>query len=188
VSPNRYYVMAAENPDRMLLYSMPDLPDDLSDDWLFGKPFSVEPEEPIRVTIQEGFEKKQLLPFFDHPPLVSAEFLKALQDAGVDNVVAYDAEICSEDERIIHRGYKAINIIGVIEAAAAGTVFTGDSRSFDAAIEGLEIDPEATRDALMFRLAENQSAIVVHERVKRAIEAGNFHSVVFREPETFVSI
>lgn len=183
-----YYIMAAENPDRMLLYSMPPLPDDLEDDWMFGKPFTVEPAEPIRVLIQEGFEEKQLLPFFDEPPVVSEEFLEALREAGVDNIVAYDVEIVSDDGSVTHHGYKAINIIGLVKAAGPETEFTGDSRLIDASMDSLQIDPSAPGAALMFRLAENISAIVVHEQVKRAIEARGFHSVVFRDPESFLAL
>lgn len=38
----KYYLIAARNPDRMLLYSMPDLPEDMDNDWVFGQPFTVE--------------------------------------------------------------------------------------------------------------------------------------------------
>lgn len=184
---DKYYVMTAEDPDRMLLYSMPALPDFLNNSWTFGKRFTQEPQEPIRVEIQPGFEHKELLPFFDYPPLVNQSFLDALQEAGVDNVVAYDAEIVSEDGSIVHKGYKAINIIGLIKAAGLGTVFTGDSRLIDASIDSLEIDSKTTSGALMFRLAESTSAIVVHERVKKVIESRIFKSVVFREPKDFLA-
>ena len=32
-----HYVMQSWNPNQMLLYSMPELPDDLHDNWMFGR-------------------------------------------------------------------------------------------------------------------------------------------------------
>ena len=184
---SKYYVMAAQNPDRMLLYSMGQLPDDLNDSWPFGQMFTQTPAEPVRVEIREGFENKELLPFFDHPPLVNDAFLQTLRDSGVDNIIAFEAEIHSEDESIVHKGYNAINIVGLIRAAGPGTAFTGTSQLIDASIDSLEIDPNVATDLLMFRLAENTSTIVVHEKVKIAVEAEGFHSVVFREPGDFLA-
>lgn len=183
----KYYIMATENPDQMLLYSMPDLPDDISDSWMSGEPFTEEPEEPITVEICTGYEQKELLPFFDDPPVVSTEFLQALIDSGIDNIVPYEVEIRSEDGTVVHRGFKAINIIGKVKAAGMSTVYTGPTRIIDASIDSLEIEPGAARSLLMFRLAENVSAIVVHERVKEVIEARGFHSIVFREPGDYLA-
>ncbi|MDH5182036.1 MAG: hypothetical protein OEZ39_12360 [Gammaproteobacteria bacterium] len=185
---DKYYIMTSEDPDRMLLYSMPDLPEDMEDDWMFGTPFTVEPDEPIEVEIQEGFEKKKPLPWFDGQSVASKEFVNALVEVGVDNIMVYDAVLVSENGKTRIEGYKAINVIGLVKAAGPGTVYLGDSRLIDAGIDGLELEPRSIKGLLMFRLAEDTSAVVVHEKVKKHLEAKGFESLVFTEPGEYFSL
>ncbi|WP_444993943.1 hypothetical protein [Aliikangiella sp. IMCC44359] len=179
---DKYYFLTAQNPERMMLYGMPDLPNDLKDDWMFGQTFTEEPEQPIHVEIQEGFEKKQLLPCFDHPFIANQEFVDALIEIGVDNIITYDVLLHNEDYSVTYEGYKAINIIGLIKAAGPGTVYLGDSKLIDASIESLELEPRSIKGLYIFRLAESISTIVVHEKVKRHLESKGFHSLVFTDP------
>lgn len=182
-SKNEYYIMAAKNPKRMLLSYIPDPTDDpFEDDWLFGKPFSAPPIEPIVIKIVDGYEKSELMPYFDSKPVMSDAFYQTLLEAGVDNVIGYEAILRSQDGNIEYRGFKAVNIIGKIRAAGKGTNFTGDSRLIDASMDGLVIDTERTLGLLMFRLAEKLGTVVVNDKVKRAIEDKNFPSIVFRDP------
>ncbi|MDH5182035.1 MAG: hypothetical protein OEZ39_12365 [Gammaproteobacteria bacterium] len=185
---DEFYIMTSEDPDQMLLYSMPNLPDDLKNDWMFGTPFTIEPDEPIEVEIQEGFEKSKPLAYFDEPPVASQEFVDALNEAGVDNIMAYDVVLVSEDGKIKLEGYKAINVIGLVKAAGPGTVYLGDSRLIDAGIDGLELEPRSIKGLLMFRLAEDTSAVVVHEKVKKHLESKGFESLVFTEPDDYFSL
>ncbi|WP_444993941.1 hypothetical protein [Aliikangiella sp. IMCC44359] len=179
---DKYYFLTAQNPERMLLYGMPDLPDDMNNSWMFGQTFTEEPEQPIHVEITEGFENKQLLPFFDEPPIASQAFVDALIEIGVDNIITYDVLLHNEDYSVTYEGYKAINIIGLIKAAGPGTVYLGDSKLIDASIESLELEPRSIKGLYIFRLAESITTIVVHEKVKRHLESKGFHSLVFTEP------
>jgi hypothetical protein len=47
----------------------------------------------------------------------------------------------------------------------------------------LAIDEAAAGGALLFRLAESVNAIVVHERVRRHLEASGITTLTFIEPE-----
>lgn len=181
---DKYYILAEESDECMLLYSLSDPTDDpLVDDWLFGSPF-INPlkQNPVIATIITGYEHKNLVPYYDAVPVMSNAFHQALVEAGVDNLDAYDCILRSEDGTIEYKGFKAVNIIGVIRATGDGTVFTGESRLIDASMDKVVIDSRKTMNALMFRLAENLSTVVVHERVKRYIEKKGFSSIVFREP------
>ena len=73
-----------KNPKQMLLAGLPELPNDMEDDWYFGRPFSEPPPEPVVVFAQEGFEGYEVLPLFDDPFLVTNEVAKIIEDAGVD--------------------------------------------------------------------------------------------------------
>lgn len=185
---DKYFILSSKDPDRMLLYSMPDLPDDMEDSWLSGHPFSIEPDQPIHIEIQEGYESKNLLPYFDEPPVVSQAFYDALLEAGVDNIIPYDVVLQSEDQSVLHKGYKAINIIGLVKAAGPGTVYLGDSRLVDASIESLDVEPRSIKGLLMFRLAEDVSAVVIHEKVKNHLESKGFKSLVFTDPGEYLSL
>ncbi len=186
---DKYYVLAVENHNGMLLSGMPEAnPDDpFVDDWLFGTPFSVKIKEPIIVEIQNRYLDSELLPYFQSEPVMSNEFYQALLECGVNNLVAYDCILQSENGKIQHKGFKAVNIIGVIQAAGKDTEYRGDSRLMDASMDKLDIDTDRTGGALMFRLAENLSKVIVHEKVKKYIEEKGFPSIVFRDPgETLV--
>jgi hypothetical protein len=187
-NPPRYYVLDAQNPKRMLLYSLED--PSLDDSWVYGAPFTTPPETPITVGIIPGYEQAELMPYFGTPPVMSEKFYAALVGAGVDNLVAYEAVLASEDGKVRHQGFKAFNLIGLVKAAdLRNTAFSADneSRLIDAGIESLAIDTEKARGLLMFRLAEYSGAVIVHDSVKQAIETLNFPHVVFREPKDFIS-
>ena len=190
----KYYVLDSYGDNhkgednRMLLYDIPN-PGPL-DRWFSGHKFKNPPKEPVVVTIQKGEEHGDLLPYLDAVNVMSNAFYKALCDAGVDNLDVYDAVLRSEDGTVEYKGFKAYNILGLVRAAdLKKTVFNGPpgTRLIDASIDSLAIDPDKAMGILMFRLAENVSAVIVHERVKRFIEPMNFPYVQFTEPRNWWS-
>jgi hypothetical protein len=50
-------------------------------------------------------------------------------------------------------------------------------------LHSLAIDPSKTRNALMFRLAENTSAVLVHERVRQYVESRGITTLSWYNPE-----
>jgi len=182
-----YYVLGAGSPDMMLLYE-PQNPS-LRDRWMAGRRFQKQPKVPVVVEIQPNNELGVLLPYFGTATLMSDAFCDSLREAGVDNLDLYDAVIRSQDGSVVHGGYKAFNLIGVIKAAdLSHTIFNDPGpRLFDASINALAIDAGKARGLLMFRLAEYVAAVMVHENVKRALEAKRFPHVVFRDPSEFIS-
>ncbi|NTX66198.1 hypothetical protein HUA74_36625 [Myxococcus sp. CA051A] len=172
----------------MLIYPVPNL--SLRDRWWAGKPFQRPPSQLIVVGIIPGNEQGELLDYFNTANLMSNAFHAALLEAGVDSLDVYDAVIQSEDGTVVHRGYKVFNVIGLVRAAnLAETVFhTPDSsRLIDASIDHLAIDGDKPRGLKLFRLAENVSAVLVHEDVKRVLESKAFPHLRFLEPHEFVS-
>lgn len=183
-----YYILAATNPERMLLSAMPRPTNKrMKDGWQFGRIFTSEPDQPVIVVIPDAELESDLMPFFDSNPVVSNEFYETLLKAGVDNLDAYDAVLRSEDGTVEFKGFKAINIIGLISATGSSTGtrtgFTGDYKSISASMDGFSIDASKTKKMLMFRLAENTSTIIVHKSVKQEIEKAGFPFMDFRVPE-----
>jgi hypothetical protein len=185
----KYYVLNSSNDSRMLLYSLPN--PSLEDRWWAGHAFKNPPKVPVVAIITEGNEKGELLHYFNSTNLMSNAFYEALLEAGVDNLDVYDAIIQSEDGSVVHKGYKAFNLIGLIRAAdMSRTVFRDPPGTtlIDASIEHLEVDGHKPRGLKMFRLAENVSAVLVHEDVKRVLESKGFPHVIFTEPKDFTSL
>ncbi len=187
MSDDKYYILSVDytfgGVDPMMLGSMPDLPEDDEDDWMFGQPFTVEPKQPIFVAIREDNENLTPLNFYKNPPVATQAFVDALVEAGVDNIVTYDVVLRSRtNPSFTIDGYKAINIIGLVKAAGPGTAYLTDSRIGDASMEKLELEPRSIKGLYIFRLAESMRTIVVHEKVKKFLEAKGFDDLIFTEP------
>jgi hypothetical protein len=187
MNANRYYILSVDFTYRgvepMLLGRMPRLPDDDEDNWMFGQPFSVEPEQPIVVPIRDDNENFTPLHFYKNPPIASKAFVDALIEAGVDNIVTYDVVLKGRSNpSITIDGYKAINIIGLVKAVCPETEYLTESRIGDASMENVELEPDAIKGLYMFRLAESMRTIVVHEKVKKHLEAKGFDDLIFTEP------
>jgi len=118
-------------------------------------------------------------------PLFRDDLVHALQQAGVDNLELYRAVIVDPDNGQRYTEYKAVNIVGSISAAdmarSNATVNPGGP-VLDVNFDGFSVDERKARGALMFRLAENTGAILVHESVvDRLLEKG-FDKLEFLDP------
>ena len=112
-----------------------------------------------------------------------------MREAGVDNIDCYDAILFDPKTEQKFNNYKAVNIIGVIAAADLGkSKYNAPSGSalIDADFDSLVIDEVKTHGMLMFRLAECITAIVIHDKVRRHIEAKGIKYLNFVPPEKWV--
>lgn len=98
-------------------------------------------------------------------PVLSQRFLSRLQDAGVDNLQTFRAELVNPATGERWTDYHAVNIIGAIPC-------TNLTRSRYTAIgtgmiefDEIVLDAGLTREALLFRLAESTRRIIVHSQV-----------------------
>lgn len=120
-----------------------------------------------------------LLPMYHKGVLLMSDALiAALRSAGVSNLEVFDAILVDEVNQCEYTNYKLINIVGAIAAAdlAQSMHVAHGVPLFDVDFDSLVIDEQKAHGALMFRLAENVSGIVVHESVKDAVlKAGIEH-------------
>jgi hypothetical protein len=121
-------------------------------------------------------------------PLMSRRLVAGLQAAGVNNLQTFDTELVSPPGKTPPRRdhYLAVNIVGCMNAAdleksetRTAVSETGTSMDF----HSLAVDMEKTRGQLMFRLAENVSAVLVHESVKAALDAAGFTTLTWFDPK-----
>ena len=177
-----YYVMTCEGiSPRTTIGDSPDVP---GSPWNDGQPLIEEPEEPLIYTLDPDYPGN-MLPLYDiAEPLMRADLLNALHEAGVDNLQTYQAIIRDPATNREFTDYKAVNIVGVISAAdmeKSSVMNVSDSQMIDVAFDNLVLDESRIGGSLMFRLGEAVNAIVVHERIKRVIKERQIPGMMFYE-------
>jgi hypothetical protein len=123
-------------------------------------------------------------------PLMSKRLKQVMQSAGVDNIEFLPITLRNTETGQTYE-YFAFNLVGLVSAVDFSKSkigshdgdFVGDSQIYD-----LVIDDSKCRNALMFRLAEKFSTILVHRTVKEAVERSGITSVKFIKPEDFMAL
>ena len=187
--PTEYYMLDADHPDDIMLLRGLQAVGGIS--WESGQCFATVVPDPLYVDIVEGYEEETVPPVYtSRVPMMRDDLLKVFRDSGVDNIDAYPIVIRNEITGEDIRGYSAINIIGLVSAAdPSRTVYSLDnpSRLIDADIDSLAIDSNRAKGLLLFRLAEAVTGVVVHERIKRSVEAtGTFPDIRFVHPKEWM--
>jgi hypothetical protein len=180
-----YFVMqGAADAQIVLLYSLK-APGKF-DNWMLARRFQAEVQEPVQATINPQNKKGILLPLYGVPQIMRRDLYETLVGAGVDNIDVYAAVVTQEDGTVVSNDYVAYNIIGAVKAAdLSATEFAPEnpSRMVDAGVEKMAISDEKAKGLLLFRSAESIRLIVVHENVRKAIEAKGIANIAFRGSE-----
>lgn len=150
--------------------------------WRLGRRFKVEPHLPVVVNLHAdyGVQLKELRNV--DALLMTRRLHQALVAAGVGNLDAYPAIVRHAGRSFETADYVACNLIGLVPAAnirAATVDNSQETGPIDADVEGVAIDERAAAGALMFRLAENTSAVVVHRSVRAHLLAEGFDMLTF---------
>jgi hypothetical protein len=194
-----YYVMDCLSPktgDKAMLTYKRDHP---RRSWTSGLPFSRDtsqpihkqvPPEPIKAEIKKGYGGI-MAEFWQVPvPLMTKRLHKALLDVGVDSLETFSAEIHDPEKQITYDDYVAFNITSKLEAAdlkqselSAGSPQHGPDMDFDS----ITVDEKKAQGKLLFLLAESVNVILVHEKVKEAIEASGITTLTFFDPKDVAS-
>ncbi len=123
-------------------------------------------------------------------PVMSKRLREALDGAGIDNIQYYPAVLVDAASGERHEVF-AFKVIGLVKAMDREESdffsFDGDML-LDTSIQGLSIDEEAAQGLLLFRLAENTAALIVHEKIKAQVEAAGIDAIEFIDPEDFVQL
>lgn len=150
--------------------------------WMTGRPLQFDVPTPLIFTLDPKYPGKMKAMYKNKYPLMRDDLVQALTDAGVDNIQYFPAIIKDTSANIDHTNYKAFNVIGVIAAAdmdQSQLMGTSPSQMVDVDFAGLVIDPKKPGGALLFRLAEAVNAIVVHDKVRKQVEAAGIPNMVF---------
>jgi hypothetical protein len=152
---------------------------------ILGEPLSVENDAidlPFRFNVTyspglDGEPKRQTLyDFIPNTNTMHKRLVETLQASGVDNLQTFPAIVSDDATGKESEEYLVVNVLGLMSAAdlpASRSQELADVRVFDK----LVIDETKAKEQLLFRLAESQIEIIVHERVADAIRGGNFTGV-----------
>ncbi|MFO0648023.1 MAG: hypothetical protein U0326_17420 [Polyangiales bacterium] len=168
-----YYMLSCFGPADDDRASLGDLPPTAEHDWLRGARFETSPREPLEITLDPA-SPGVLVPMFAGGVVLFSELmLRALLDCGVDNLEWYDVALVDPASGARHTHYKAVNVIGAVRCAdLARSQYTAYGEALvDTDFDSLTIDPARALGLKMFRLAECVTGVVVHESVKRHLEA-----------------
>jgi hypothetical protein len=138
--------------------------------WRMGIPYGDPLPDPIRCSLSPHAGPDMPDLFLTGTPCFSDRLLAALDAAGVDNVVRYNAELVDPSGRV-YTDYKAVNIVGAVSCAdLERSEFLDVLEPPLMEFTHLVLDEARARDLPMFRLAESTLWILVAERVKRALD------------------
>ena len=178
-----YYVMTCpgEYP-RTLIETSPKLP---GGPWFRGQKLIIEVPTPLKYTLNANYPGKLCAMYEEARPIASNQLLTALGEAGVDNLELFDAELHDPLHQKVFHNYKAFNIVGLVACAdmnQSKLMGTSPPTMLATDFDSLYIDETKTGGAYLFRLAENCSAIVVHEKIKLAIQEKGIKGMKFYGP------
>lgn len=180
-----YFVMVGEGEYPVMpLARGPSIPGN----WRRGTPVTLDAPLPLAYTLDPDYGGQPKVLYYEKAiPAMRDDLAQALEAAGVDNVQYFPAVLTDPSSGRQHTDYWAFNIIGKVACADMGrsSTFGGDPQRGDAEFAALYIDESRTGGALLFRLAENVSAIVVHASVRAEIESRGIPGLVFYGPGTW---
>lgn len=165
-------------------------------DWRDGAALSEEERNsipnPILIDVDYYREYQgQPVELFDvGTPLMSKRLAETLIEVGVHNLEFFPAILKNKGTGKTYE-YRAFKVVGLVLAADLGKSKweSYDKKPVaDTSFEDLVLDESKATGSglLMFRLAENINALMVHEKVRDAILAKGINTLKFMEPKDWV--
>lgn len=167
--------------------------------WQAGLPFSPEnrseelqpPPEPIAIRTEPedpGIPNVYAELYWNPIPLMTRRLVQALRGAGIDNLQTYETSLESTQGSTPPPAnrYLAVNIVGRVAAADLSTSEINPDtaeRMISTDFYSLVVDGAKAKDLLLFRLAENITAVLVHEHVREQIERSGIGTLTWLAPE-----
>jgi len=163
---------------------------DIGEPWFSGVPIKGELDLPLKFFIDPNSTGNKMRALYKGAyPLYCDELIRALKDAGVDNLQLFDAEIFNPIDGKTYTNYKAVNIIGLVacvDMSESKRLTDGESTLLDSMdLDGFKIDENKAGGVRFFRLAESVTAVVAIESVADSVESKNIPGIRFLDPENW---
>lgn len=158
--------------------------------FLAGRRFlSPLPELEVRIPrINDGSSTDDLVVFMWRCIAHSDRLIEVLRKAGVNNIDYHALRIVREMTGEVYRTHRAANILDVVfcvDREKSNLYINDEDPHHLWFIDRLVLMEERLGDALCFRLGERPSTVIVHRRVKEAVEAAGMTGPVFLPAEGY---
>ncbi len=151
--------------------------------WIDGAPVGFDVPQPIVFELDPDSPGNPKVLYSDEPvPAMRLDLLECLLHVGVKNLELFDAVLLDTETGKEYKDYKAFNIVGRVSAAdleRSSRMGVSDRSTISADFDSLVIDESKAGGLLLFRLAENLSAIVVDEKIKNEVERRKIPGLFF---------
>ena len=172
--------------------------DEVGDVWSFGSGEMLESDEISSIPSLIKFDVEPFLGYQGAPNefrdlgscVMSKRLADALVTAGVDNIDFYPLLLTNTVTGQTY-DYFVYNLVGKVALAdlEKSQHFSYDNKLVtDVGFKDLVLDESKTHGLLMFRLAEDVSAILIHESVKKTIIDQGIDTLSFVKPDDYVQI
>ncbi|CAD5370993.1 conserved hypothetical protein [Rubrivivax sp. A210] len=170
-APSKYSVMTCEGVHPATSVSL--LSEWNGPPWMTGSRIDLDVPDPVLFELNPRYPGK-LCPMYESTiVLMSDALIAVLHAAGVSNLECFPARIRDRTRSDAIENYKAVNVVGLVDCADMSKSEYDppeDDDGIPMMFDSLCIDDAKAGGALLFRLYEAPSAIVVHELVRNAIE------------------
>ncbi len=167
-------------PDHYADYGItqnPRLPDGVS----FIEGLKISTRLPTPLKFETNYPAGSVLPHLlgDRIPVFSTTLIRVLKEAGADNLQVFPAVIKNPETGTSWKGFSAVNVLGLFPCAHRklsdyDTLMRGHTKASISpllAFNTLILDKNKLPKALLFRLAESPSTLLIHESVNRYLDA-----------------
>lgn len=169
----------------LALGAIPDV--DGIESWMNGQTIDVPVPEPLVIEIDPDEPGEPLEMYQLEALIMSTRLANALQEAGVDNLQSFAAVLRAPESGRTFEGYRLVNVVGAVSCAdmtRSEFVAPPGRPTISVAFDKLVIDERRTGGALLFRLAESLGTILVHDRVKRHLDASGLRTLHYTPVES----
>ncbi len=180
-----YYILRRNIIETTARITDPDNLPRRSRNWISGELLSAPVPKPLIFSIEAGDEGELGAYYNTGAPLMSNKLVEILQSCGVDNLELHDAliqEVVSGKQYHTHR---AVNIVGKVAIADKSNSQTSSIEGLAHWVHKMVPDVAAAHGALVFRMAEGLSQIVINQKIKEAIEMHKLPMIYFTALEDF---
>jgi len=130
-------------------------------------------KSPWRCSVEPPEEGLVFKDFYANVKFMSKRLVEKLQNAGVDNLEIFPAEVTNTKTGEVNTDFVAVNIVGLVSCAVMDES-QAEPLATTNVFHDLVIDPKKIHGIHMFRLAESPMIILVSEQVAKALQASNF--------------
>ncbi|MBN1961016.1 MAG: hypothetical protein JW841_08715 [Deltaproteobacteria bacterium] len=182
------WITGAQNESQACIHGQPEVIERLDIEFDNGLPITIEVPH-IEIIVEpeyEGIYTDNLIAMGVPGLVFNQKLSDVISGAGVDNIEYFPVSVKIASTGKLITGYQIANVVGRIDCIDPASELQRDDLGDIRFIDHLILDHSKIHGMLIFRLAEYLPLVVVHDRVKQAIENVGITGIDFYLPEKLV--